>query len=122
MPSEDVRSAGHALVHIIGLVVAMFVLGIVMGSSADGAAGVMKRISMLFFPFQNTEPAIEPLYAWLLTGVHWLAVAVVIGGMVRPVPRLRMTLATLLAMLATGVVIELALDLAGYSNAAVPAF
>ena len=122
MPSEDVRSAGHALLHITALVITMYVVGIVIGSSADGAAAVMKRISMLFFPFQNTEPAIEPLYAWLLTAVHWLAVAVVIGGMVRPVPRLRMTLATLLAMLATGVVIELALDLAGYSNAPVSAF
>jgi hypothetical protein len=122
MPSEDVRSATHALVHIIGLVAAMFVLGIVMGSSAGGAAAVVKRISTLFFPFQNTDPAIEPLYAWLLTGVHWLVMAVVIGGMVRPVPRLRMTLATLLAMLASGVVIELVLDLAGYSNAAAPAF
>ena len=119
MPSEDVRSAAQAFVHIIALVAFMFVLGIVMGSSTDGVAGIVKRISTLFFPFQNTDPAIEPLYAWLLTGVHWLAVAIVIGGMVRPVPRLRMTLATLLAMLASGVVIELALDLAGYSSSAV---
>ena len=122
MPSEDVRSAGHALLHIIALVIAMYVLGIVMGSSTDGAAAIVKRISMLFFPFQNTNPSIEPFYAWLLTGLHWLAVAILIGGMVRPVPRLRLTLATLLAMLASGVVIELVLDLAGYSNAAVPAF
>lgn len=122
MPSEDVRSATHAFIHIIVLVIAMFVVGVVMGSSTDGAAGVVKRISMLFFPFQNTEPTIEPLYAWLLTGIHWLAVAIVIGGMVRPIPRLRMTLATLLAMLASGVVIELALDLAGYPHAAVSAF
>ena len=122
MPSEDVRSATHAFAHIVALVVAMFVLGIVMGSSTDGATGVVKRISTLFFPFQNTTPTIEPLYAWLLTGLHWLAMAIVIGGMIRPVPRLRMALATLLAMLASGVVIELVLDLAGYAHAAVPAF